>query len=60
MVRLVAPTFIGYWALITLALIFRFHKDHFIFLNVMAHVKTNIYPFWVIVQIICVMLLEVI
>jgi hypothetical protein len=26
----------------------------------MAHVKTNIYPFWVIVQIICVMLLEVI
>jgi hypothetical protein len=61
MVRLVAPTFLGYWALIALVLVFHFHKDdHRTFLDVMAHVKTNICPFLVAVQNIHAMLLEVI
>jgi len=60
-VLLVALTFVGYWALIILALVFCFHKDdHSTFLNVMAHAKTNTYPFQVTLQIIRAMLLEVI
>jgi len=61
MVRLVAPTFVGYWALIILALVFCFHKDdHSTFLNALAHVKTNTDPYQVTFQITHAMLLEVI
>jgi len=61
MVRLVAPAFVGYWALITFALVFCFHKDdHFTFLHALVHVKTNTYPYQVTLQITRAMLLEVI
>jgi hypothetical protein len=45
-IRCVAPAFLGCWAFITPTLISRFQQDdHLVFLDAMAHVKTNIYPF---------------
>jgi hypothetical protein len=46
MVRFVAPTFLGCWALITHALITYFQwGDHLIILDVVAYVETNIFFF---------------
>ncbi len=45
MVQLVAPTFLGCWTLIILALITHFQQDdHPILFDVVTHVATNIFP----------------
>jgi hypothetical protein len=45
-VQIAAPTFLGCWALITLALIICFQQDdHHIFFDVVTHVETNIFMF---------------
>jgi hypothetical protein len=45
-VRHATPTILGCWALIAPALVFHFEQDdHLILLNVVAHVKIDIYPF---------------
>jgi hypothetical protein len=60
-VQHVAPTFLGCWVLIISMLVFRFqHDDHLIFLDVVAHVKTDIYPFKITLWDIRAMLLKVI
>jgi len=45
-VQLVAPTFLGCWALITLGIFICFQLDDcFILFDAMAHVEINIFPF---------------
>jgi len=51
MAQLVAPTFLGCWALITFALVICFRQDdHPILLDAMAHLEINIFPFHVTLQ----------
>ncbi len=46
MVQCTTLPFLGCWALIVFALIFRFQQDdHLTFFDVVAHVRTIIYPF---------------
>jgi hypothetical protein len=46
MVGRATPTLLRGWAFIVLTLIFHFqHDDHFILLDVVAHVKIGTYPF---------------
>jgi hypothetical protein len=45
-VRIATPTFLGYWALITLAFVICFQQDnHLILLNATTHVETCTSPF---------------
>ncbi len=61
MVRHIAPAFQGCWALITPALVSCFQQDdHLTFLDVVAHVETNTYPFQVALWDTHVMLQEVV
>jgi hypothetical protein len=51
MAQLVAPSFLGCWALIILALVICFQQDdHHILLDAMAHLEIDIFPFHVILQ----------
>ncbi len=50
-IRTITSTFLGCWALVTLALITCFQQDdHFIFLDVIAHVDINISSFQMALQ----------
>lgn len=61
MVQCATLTFLECWTLILLTLVFRFQlDDHPTLLNVVAHVKTNIYFFQVTLWDTCAMLHEVI
>jgi hypothetical protein len=61
MVRRTGLPSLGCWALIAFALISCFQQDdHPFFFDVVAHVKTNTYPFQVALRNTHVMLLEVI
>jgi len=45
-VWIVAPTFLGCWALIVLAFVIHFqYGDHHILIDVITHVETNTSPF---------------
>jgi hypothetical protein len=60
MVQHVTITFVGYWALIAFTLIFHFQQDHITLHDIVAHVKTDIYPFQVALRNTHVMLFEVV